>query len=151
MKIKIHNLTAFFVVAASAVLLGAVDSARADQWFVMGEQTLKSADPSVEIKTQGGRWKKDVKQVKLSVEGADVQITKGRPWLGQSHRHDARRGNRKGRRTDGSDRCSGTQRTPHMDEDPGTRSSVRHRRPQSRSGDLIDRGVTADLSTSAVS
>jgi hypothetical protein len=41
----------------------------------MGEQTLKSADPSVEIKTQGGRWKKDVKQVKLSVEGADVQIT----------------------------------------------------------------------------
>ena len=42
----------------------------------MGEQTLKSADPSVEIKSQGNRWKKDVKQVKLSVEGADVQITK---------------------------------------------------------------------------
>ena len=76
MKIKIHNLAAFFVVAASAVLLGAVGSARAaDEWFVMGEQTLKSADPSVEIKTQGGRWKKDVKQVRLSVEGADVQIT----------------------------------------------------------------------------
>ena len=77
MKIKIHNLAAFFVVAASAVLLGAVGSARAaDQWFVMGEQTLKSADPSAEIKTQGGRWKKDVKQVRLSVEGADVQIIK---------------------------------------------------------------------------
>ena len=75
MKIKIHNLTAFFVVAASAVLLGAVDSARADEWFVMGEQTLNSADPSVQIKTQGNRWKKDVKQVKLSVDGADVQIT----------------------------------------------------------------------------
>jgi hypothetical protein len=29
----------------------------------------------VVIKTQGGRWKKDVKQVKLSVEGADVQMT----------------------------------------------------------------------------
>ena len=72
---KIHNLTAFFVVAASAVLLGAVGSARADEWFVMGEQTLKSADPSVEIKTQGNRWQKDVKQVKLSVEGADVEIT----------------------------------------------------------------------------
>ena len=87
MKIKIHNLTVFFVVAASAVLLGAVGSARAaDQWFVMGEQTLNSADPSAEIKTEGGRWKKDVKQVKLSVEGADVQITKGRPWLGQSPR-----------------------------------------------------------------
>jgi hypothetical protein len=77
MKIKIHNLAAFFVVAASVVLLGAVGSARAaDQWFVMGEQTLKSADPSVEIKTQGGRWKKDVKQVRLSVEGADVQMIK---------------------------------------------------------------------------
>ena len=76
MNIKIHNLAAFFVVAASAVLLGAVGSARAaDEWFVMGEQTLKSADPSVEIKTEGNRWKKDVKQVRLSVEGADVQIT----------------------------------------------------------------------------
>jgi len=75
MKIKIHNLAAFFVVAASAVLLGTVSSARAaDQWFVLGEQTLKSADPSVEIKTQGGRWKKDVKQVRLAVEGADVQM-----------------------------------------------------------------------------
>ncbi len=55
MKIKIHNLTAFFVVAASAVLLGAVGSARAaDEWFVLGEQTLKSADPSVEIKSRRG-------------------------------------------------------------------------------------------------
>ena len=46
---KIHNLAAFCVAAASAVLLGAVDSARADEWFVMGSQTLKSADPSAEI------------------------------------------------------------------------------------------------------
>ena len=68
-------MAAFFAIAASAVLLGAVGSARADEWFVMGEQTLKSADPSVEIKTEGDRWKKDVKQVKLSVEGADVEIT----------------------------------------------------------------------------
>jgi len=88
MKIKIHNLAAFSVVAASAVLLGAAGSARAaDQWFVMGEQTLKSADPSVEIKTQGGRWQKDVKQVKLSVEGADVQITS--VVLGWDNRKDA--------------------------------------------------------------
>ena len=59
MKIKIHNLTAFFVVAASAVLLGAVGSARAaDQWFVMGEQTLNATDPSAEIKTEGGRGRK---------------------------------------------------------------------------------------------
>ncbi len=48
----------------------------ADEWFVLGEQTIKSADPSVEIKSAGGRWEKDVKQVKLSAEGADVQITK---------------------------------------------------------------------------
>jgi hypothetical protein len=77
MKIKIHILTAFFVVAASAVLLGAAGSARAaDDWFVLGEKTLKPADPSVEIKSQGGRRKKDVKQIKFSVEGADVQVTK---------------------------------------------------------------------------
>ena len=87
MKIKINNLTAFFVVAASAVLLGAVGSARAaDEWFVMGEQTLKSADPSVEIKTEGGRWQRDVKQVRLSVEGADVQITQ--VVLGWDNRRD---------------------------------------------------------------
>ena len=71
---KITKLAAFCVVAASIVLLGSSAQA-ADQWFVMGEQAIKSADPSVEIKTQGGRWKKDVKQVKLSVEGADVQMT----------------------------------------------------------------------------
>ena len=77
MKIKLHNLTAFVVVAASAVLLGVAGTARAaDQWFVMGEQVIKSADSSTEIKSQGGRWKKDVKQVRLQVEGADVQILK---------------------------------------------------------------------------
>ena len=77
MKIKIQNVATAFVVAASVVLLGTASSAKAaDKWFVMGEQTLKSADPSAEIKSSGGRWKKDVKQVRLAVEGADVQITK---------------------------------------------------------------------------
>ena len=76
MKIKIRTLMALFVVA-SVVLMGAVGSARAaDEWFVLGEQTIKSADPSVKIKSEGNRWEKDVKQVKLSVEGADVEITK---------------------------------------------------------------------------
>jgi len=83
---KIQNLAAFCVAAASAVLLGAVDNARADEWFVMGSQTLKSADPSAEIKTEGGRLKKDVKQVKLSVEGADVEITSA--VLGWDNRKD---------------------------------------------------------------
>jgi hypothetical protein len=73
---KINNMAAFIAVAASAVLFGAVGNARAgDEWFVMGEQTINSSDPSAEIKTEGGRLKKDVKQVKLAVEGADVQIT----------------------------------------------------------------------------
>ena len=62
---------------ASVVLGGAVGSAwAADEWFVLGEATLKSADPSAEIKSEGGRWAKDVKQVKVSVEGADVEISK---------------------------------------------------------------------------
>ena len=76
MKIRILTLMAVFVVA-SVVLMGAVGSAKAaDEWFVLSEQTIKSADPSVEIKSEGGRWEKDVKQVKFSVEGADVEITK---------------------------------------------------------------------------
>ena len=49
-----QNLTAFFVVAASAVLLGAVGNARAaDEWFVLGEQALKSADSSATISPKG--------------------------------------------------------------------------------------------------
>ena len=67
---------ASFVVAA-VVLIGSVGGVRAaDQWFVLGEQTIKAADQGVDIKSVGGRWDKDVKQVRLSVEGADVQITK---------------------------------------------------------------------------
>ena len=62
---------------ASVVLMGAVGSARAaDEWFVLSEQALKAANPSVEIKSAGGRWEKDVKKVKFSVEGGDVEITK---------------------------------------------------------------------------
>ena len=86
MKIKIHNLAAFFVVAASVVLLGTVDAAIINKWFVIGEQTISSANPSVEIKTTGSRWKKDVKKVKLSVEGADVQMIK--VVLGWDNRQD---------------------------------------------------------------
>jgi hypothetical protein len=75
MNPKIRTLMASFVVACVA-LMGAMGSARAaDQWFVLSQQSIKSADPSVAIKSEGGRWDKDVKQVKLSVEGADVQIT----------------------------------------------------------------------------
>jgi len=65
------------LVIGSVALMGALGSARAadDKWFVLGQTTLKATDPSASIKSEGGRWDKDVKQVKLSVEGADVQIT----------------------------------------------------------------------------
>ena len=76
MKTKIRALMASFVVA-SVALMGATGSARAadDKWFVLGEQTIKSTDPSATITSEGNRRDKNVKQVKLSVEGADVQIT----------------------------------------------------------------------------
>ena len=65
------------VVVAAVLLIGAGGSARAaDEWFVLGEEIIKSVDQGVEIKSQGGRWTKDVKQVKLSVEGADVELKK---------------------------------------------------------------------------
>ena len=73
---KINKMAALFVVALSVVLLGTMNGAIINKWFVMGEHTLKATDPSVEIKTTGGRWSKDVKKVKLSVEGADVQMIK---------------------------------------------------------------------------
>ena len=63
---------------ASVVLMGVIGSASAaDQWFVMGEKILRSNDPSTTVTAEEGKWKKeDVKKVKLSVEGADVEITK---------------------------------------------------------------------------
>ena len=86
MKIKQLTVAAAFVVAA-VVLIGAVGSAgAADEWFVLSEQSIKAADQGVDIKSQGGRWDKDVKQVRLSVEGADVQITKA--VLGWDNRPD---------------------------------------------------------------
>ena len=76
MKTKIRAFMASFVVA-SVALMSATGSAKAadDKWFVLGEQTIKSTDPSATITSEGNRRDKNVKQVKLSVEGADVQIT----------------------------------------------------------------------------
>ena len=63
---------------ASVVLMGGVGTASAkDEWFVLGEQTIKATDPSVRVTAEEGKWKKeDVKDVRLSVEGADVDISK---------------------------------------------------------------------------
>jgi len=74
---KIKNLTTAPLMVASFVLMGAVGSAAAaEEWTMLGEQTIKSIDPSVNINSEGNRWEKDVKWVKLSAEGADVQIDK---------------------------------------------------------------------------
>ena len=62
---------------ASVVLLIALGSASADEWFVLGEKVIKSMDPSTEIKAEAGKmWKEDIKKAKISVEGGDVEITK---------------------------------------------------------------------------
>ena len=62
---------------ASVVLLGAVGSARADKWIELGKQTLKSTDARATIKGEKGKlFKEDVKATKLTVEGADVEISK---------------------------------------------------------------------------
>ena len=62
------------IVVASVGVPGSAISA--DKWFVFGEQSIETANPSATIKSEGGRWDKDVKQVKISVEGADVTVTK---------------------------------------------------------------------------
>jgi hypothetical protein len=62
----------------SLLVLGMVGTVGAkDAWTVMSEQTIKATDPSVRITAEEGKWlKEDVKDVKLSVEGADVDIKK---------------------------------------------------------------------------
>ena len=64
--------------ASVVLLIALVGSASAkDQWFVLGEKAVKSMDPSAEIKAEEGKmWKEDIKKTKISVEGADVEITK---------------------------------------------------------------------------
>jgi hypothetical protein len=63
---------------AAVVLVGAIGSATAaDEWFVMGEKTLKATDPSAEVTAEGDKWlKEDIKKAKISIEGADVEISK---------------------------------------------------------------------------
>jgi hypothetical protein len=63
---------------AALVLLGAVGSASAkDQWFVLGHTLVKSTDPSADIKGEEGKvFKEDIKKTKISVDGADVEISK---------------------------------------------------------------------------
>ena len=65
------------IALAFVVLLIALGSASADEWFVLREQVIKTMDPSAEIKAEAGKmWKEDIKKTKISVEGADVEVTK---------------------------------------------------------------------------
>jgi hypothetical protein len=63
---------------AAAVSISVVGTAGAkDEWFVLSEQTIKAGDPSVRITAEDAKWiKEDVKDVRISVEGADVDINK---------------------------------------------------------------------------
>jgi hypothetical protein len=130
MKTNIRTLLTSFVVA-SVALMGTLGSARAadDKWFELGQTTIKSTDPSASIKSEGSRWDKDVKQVKLSIEGADVQITN--VVLHWDNRKDDTLTNvgvvKSGGQTAAKD---------------APRSSAARRRPTSRSGDLTERPDT---------
>jgi len=73
---KNKNLTLMASLVVAVLLLMSAASRAADEWFVLSQQTIKSVDQGVELKSEGGRWKTKVKQIKISVEGADVEITK---------------------------------------------------------------------------
>jgi hypothetical protein len=72
MNTKTRTLLASFVVASMTFMGSAIAG---DEWYLLGQQTLKTANPSVEIKSEGNRFDKDVKQIKLTASGADVEIT----------------------------------------------------------------------------
>jgi len=74
--VKNKNLTLIASLGAAVLLFISAASLAADEWFVLSQQTIKSVDQGVELKSEGGRWKTKVKQIKISVEGADVEITK---------------------------------------------------------------------------
>ena len=105
---------------ASVVLLVALGSASADEWFVLSEKTIKSTDPSVEIKAEAGKmWKEDVKKTKISVEGADVEITKVvLHWKGRKDDTITNVGVREVGRTNGCEGRSRTRGDPHVGGGP---------------------------------
>ena len=71
-----YSRAGFSVVSVVLLLVVLGTASAADKWIMLGEKVLKSTDPSTEIKGEEGKmWKEDVKRAKLSVEGADVEIT----------------------------------------------------------------------------
>jgi hypothetical protein len=47
-----------------------------DEWFTLGERTIKAVDQGVDIETAGLAVNRRVKKVKIRVEQADVEITR---------------------------------------------------------------------------
>lgn len=72
MKSTLQAAMAALVLASAAL---ASSAQAAEKWHELGTATLNATNPSATIKSEGGRWHKDVKQVKLSAEGADVQVS----------------------------------------------------------------------------
>jgi len=71
-----YSRAGFSVVSVVLLLVVLGTASAADKWIMLGEKVLKSTDPSTEIKGEEGKtFKEDVKRAKLSVEGADVEIT----------------------------------------------------------------------------
>jgi hypothetical protein len=140
------------LMAASVILMGAVGSAiAADKWFVMGEQTIKTADPSANITSQGNRWEKDVKWVKLSAEGADVEIRKVvLHWDNRRDEAISDLGVLKSGGQTAAKEAPGLKRASRRCRST-TRSLMMRRQPTSRSGDLTERRASARrVSLSAV-
>ena len=71
-----YSRAGFSVVSVVLLLVVLGTASAADKWIMLGEKVLKSTEPSTEIKGEEGKtFKEDVKRAKLSVEGADVEIT----------------------------------------------------------------------------
>jgi hypothetical protein len=68
---KLFKMSVFVV--ATVFLIGTGDCVQAgDKWSVIGERTIKAVDQGVSIEADGRK----IKKAKISVEQADVEITK---------------------------------------------------------------------------
>jgi hypothetical protein len=73
---RVRSLVVMLAVVSVVFMVPGGGARAAEEWFVLAEQPLKTTEGIVEIKSQGSRWKKDIKATKISVEGADVEIKK---------------------------------------------------------------------------
>jgi hypothetical protein len=64
------------LVGGFLLFMGAPSVQAEEEWTVVAEHTIRSADQGAEIESSGGRRDQNVKEVKVSVEGADVNIKK---------------------------------------------------------------------------